>query len=137
MAEMKIDHVECSLAPCAGQLTYIVHPKRVMSSERVVPVSNFPTLQSEDRADIDHVKKLAKLMRKPLLSLLVGAEPGHEKIELDRWWTLQGFSDASVVELQDIAERFSNMAKFRRRSDFSPERTRSRSEQRIKQPASV
>ena len=129
------DNVECVLAPRAGQITHNVRFKRVKSREWVVPVSHFPTLQSAHRADMCHNKKLAKLMRKPLLSLLIGAEPGHEKIELDRWWTVQGFSDASFVELQDIAECFSTMAEFRRRTANSPDRIRSRSEQRIKQPA--
>ena len=134
---MATGHIARFLAPCDGKHPYLVRPKQGISREPALPVTIVLAQQSAKQGEIHQRKKLAKLMRKPLLSLLLGAEPGHEKIELDRWWTTEGFSNVSFVELQDIAECFSNMAELRRRQDDSPERTRSRSEQRIKQPASV
>jgi len=66
------------------------------------------------KIEIDAVtKNLAKLLRKPLLSLLVGAESGEELNELDRWWTLDGVSNVSVDKLKDISECFSTLAKLR------------------------
>jgi len=57
-------------------------------------------------------KTLGNLLRKPLLSLLSGAEPGEDKREeLDRWWTLEGVSNVSAEKLQDISECFSTLAK--------------------------
>jgi len=66
------------------------------------------------KTEIDAVTKtLAKLLRKPLLSLLGGAEPGEDKRELDRWWTLDGVSNVSAEKLHDISECFSTLAKLR------------------------
>jgi len=66
------------------------------------------------KLEIDAVtKNLAQLLRKPLLSLLSGAEPGEELNELDRWWTLDGVSSVSVDQLKDISECFSTLAKLR------------------------
>jgi len=66
------------------------------------------------KTEIDAVTKtLSKLLRKPLLSLLGGAEPGEDKHELDRWWTLDGVSNVSAEKLQDISECFSTLAKLR------------------------
>jgi len=59
-------------------------------------------------------KALAKLLKKPLLSLLGGAEPGEDKSELDRWWTLDGVSNVSAEKLQDISECFSTLARLRK-----------------------
>jgi len=65
------------------------------------------------KIQIDAVTQtLAKLLRKPLLSLLDGAEPGEDEIELDRWWTLDGVSNVSAGKLQDISECFSTLAKL-------------------------
>ena len=65
------------------------------------------------KTQIDAVTQtLAKLLRKPLLSLLDGAEPGEDEIELDRWWTLDGVCNVSADKLQDISECFSTLAKL-------------------------
>jgi len=57
-------------------------------------------------------KTLGNLLRKPLMSLLRGAEPGEDRREeLDRWWTLEGVSNVSAEKLQDISECFSTLAK--------------------------
>jgi len=62
---------------------------------------------------IDAVTKtLARLLRKPLLALLDGAEPGEDEIELDRWWTLDGISHLSADKLQNISECFSRLAQL-------------------------
>jgi len=67
------------------------------------------------KTEIDAVtKSLAKLLKKPLLSLLGGAEPGEEKSELDRWWTLDRVSNVSAEKLQDISECFSTLARLRK-----------------------
>jgi len=67
------------------------------------------------KTEIDAATKtLGKLLRKPLLSLLSGAEPGEDKREeLDRWWTLDGVSNVSAEKLQAISECFSTLAKLR------------------------
>jgi len=58
------------------------------------------------------IRATTNLLRKPLLSLLSGAEPGEDKREeLDRWWTLEGVSNVSAEKLQDISECFSTLAK--------------------------
>jgi len=65
------------------------------------------------KTEIDAATKtLGKLLRKPLLSLLAGAEPGEDKRELDRWWTLDGVSNVSAENLHDISECFSTLAKL-------------------------
>ena len=48
-----------------------------------------PTLHVvKEDPEFDAVTKtLSKLLRKPLLALLDGAEPGEDDVELDRWWT--------------------------------------------------
>ena len=83
-----------------------------MLQNLIVSPSN-SMLQKSNQTKIDAVTKtLAKLLRKPLLSLLDGAEPGEDEIELDRWWTLDGVSKLSADKLQDISECFSTLAKL-------------------------
>jgi len=57
-------------------------------------------------------KTLSKLLRKPLLALLDGAEPGEDDVELDRWWTLDGISHLSADKLQNISNCFSRLAQL-------------------------
>jgi len=59
-------------------------------------------------------ESLSKLLRKPLLVLLGGAEPGEDESELDRWWTLDDFSNVSPEKLHDISECFSTLTKLRK-----------------------
>jgi len=67
------------------------------------------------KTQIDAVTQtLAKLLRKPLLSLLDGAEPGENETELDRWWTLDGVCNLSADKLHDISECFSKLSRLHR-----------------------
>jgi len=67
------------------------------------------------KSEFDAVSRsLAKLLKKPLLSLLGGAEPGEDSSELDRWWTLDGVSNVSAEKLQRISECFSTLAKLQK-----------------------
>jgi hypothetical protein len=47
-------------------------------------------------------RTLATMLRKPLLSLLSGAEHGDDRceLELDHWWILEGVSSVSAEKLQ-------------------------------------
>jgi hypothetical protein len=82
-------------------------------SEKSNKKKHTDTPENTHKAEIDATTKtLAKLMRKPLLSLLSGAERGEDDSELDRWWTLEGVSNVSAEKLQDISDCFSALAKL-------------------------
>jgi hypothetical protein len=84
-------------------------PERSTKKQRREPI------ESTHKTEFDAVtKSLAKLLKKPLLSLLGGAEPGEDAMELDRWWTLDGVSNVPAEKLQDISECFSTLAKLRK-----------------------
>ena len=83
-------------------------------SEKINEKQHADAPENTRKTEIDAATKtLGKLLRKPLLSLLGGAEPGEDKRELDRWWTLDGVSNVSAEKLQDISECFSTLAKLR------------------------
>jgi len=81
-----------------------------------LPINSENTMSEKDtrKTEIDAATNtLAELLRKPLLSLLVGAEPGEHDSEIDRWWTLDGVSNIPAEKLQEISECFSTLAKLR------------------------
>jgi len=84
-------------------------------SEKINEKQHTDAPENIRKTEIDAATKtLGKLLRKPLLSLLSGAEPGEDKREeLDRWWTLDGVSNVSAEKLQAISECFSTLAKLR------------------------